>query len=84
MANNTQIENIEFMSFKELLNSDIAFMTELGDDIFIKVKSDDPYDNVIWKYNKKTERIGWMLYTTYILTVSDQAVELDPMLFKSN
>lgn len=82
MPINNQTENIVFSSPDELLNSDITFMSELGKDVYVRINTGDPYYNAIWKYDRKAGRVSWMMYTEYILTVADRAVEVDPKLWK--
>jgi len=54
------IENLE-----QLLRSDIISVAEDGGFFYVRVKPDGPYDNTIWKVNKRTGQVTYMMLTTF-------------------
>jgi len=54
------IENLE-----QLLRSDIISVAEDGGFFYVRVKPDGPYDNTIWKVNKRTRQVTYMMLTVF-------------------
>ena len=53
-------------TYNELMNFDDAvFVSDYQGYIYVKLHANDTYDNTIWKVNKKTHEVVYMMYTDY-------------------
>lgn len=60
-----------YESLDELLNQTVLHVTEDADNYYVKLKTDDFYDNIIWVCNKRTGKVSWMLLTEYFVFEDD-------------
>ena len=51
----------------------VEFISELDDILYVKMDPEDYYENAIWKVNKKTKEITYMMFTEYIIDISEHA-----------
>ncbi len=59
-------------TFNDLINEDIDFVDETDDFYFIGLKSQETYENAIYKVNKKTKDVSWTAFTTFIIEYGDK------------
>ena len=64
-------------TFDDLLNEDISFVKETEDFYFIGLKSQGNYDNTIYKVNKKTKEVSWMVFIDFLLEYGEKYSELN-------
>lgn len=74
---------MEYKTFEELVKEEISYMGEYSGYYYIKLKSDDFYDNSMWKVNKKTKEVSYMLFTQFF-EIADKAKVIDPVDFKKH
>lgn len=68
---------IVYENLRELLSTEILFVTEYEGFYYIKLKPYCDCDNSIWKVDKQTGKASYMMYTEY-LRFADKAKEIDP------
>ena len=64
-----------FDSVEELIEQGIEFVTKDETYFYVRVKPRAYYENSIWKVNRKTRKVEYMMFTEYIISVSDHVVE---------
>ncbi len=57
-----------YEALDELLNSKINFVTEYEGAYYFKLKPYCNLDNSIWKVNKTTGKVEYMMFTQYLCT----------------
>lgn len=57
---------VVYETIEDLLDADIQFVSDCGDNLYVKLKPDNYYDNSIWVVDKKTKKVSFMLFTGYI------------------
>lgn len=55
-----------YETLDELLNCDIKFVSEYNGYYFIKLQPYCYYDNSIWRINKATGEVSYMMFTQYL------------------
>lgn len=67
-------------TISEIMKAGISFVTEDDSFYYIRplIEKDVPYDNTIWRIDKKTNEIQYMDYTAYIIDVEEKTKSVDP------
>lgn len=66
-------------SVNEIMNGGVSFVSEDVNCYYIRPSVEQGvYDNVMWKVDKKTGKIDYIDYTTYIIDIMENAKEIDP------
>lgn len=67
-----------YETLDELLQEEIILAAEDKDYYYIRLKPKQFYDNSMWKVDKQTGKVSYMMYPQYIVRVEDNAVEINP------
>lgn len=68
----------EYKSLDDLINAGIKQVYEYDGFYYVLVKAREYYDNSIWKVNKKTGEVSYMMFTEFIINVERFATSVDP------
>lgn len=61
-------------SYDELMaRQDVDFISECDGYLYVSLPARQMFDNTIWKVNKRTKEVSYMMFTEYIITVSKRA-----------
>ena len=61
-------------TYDELMSrEDASFIAEHGGYLYVKLPAREHYDNTIWKVDKSTHEVFYMMFTEYISTIDDKA-----------
>lgn len=71
-------EGIEYETLDELLSAGINSAWETDGYYYIKLKPDGPYDNGMWRVDKKTKSVSYIDFTDFIINIEDNANEINP------
>lgn len=64
-------------TYEELMaRQDKVFVSEYEDFLYVKLPPREHYDNTIWKVNKRTHEVTYMMFTKYLVTIDEQATYL--------
>lgn len=70
-------------TYEELMaRSDIQFVAEHNGHIYVKLPPVEYYDNTIWKVDKKTHNVSYMMFTEF-LAIADRAEYIRGSLFSN-
>lgn len=65
-------------TYDELMNwKDVEFIAELDGYLYVKLPAREMYDNTIWKVDKKTHKVTYMMYTEFF-TIEDSVSYVVP------
>ena len=67
-----------YETFQEILDREIMGSWEYQNDYYIKIKSNDNYDNGMYAINKETGEISLIYFTEFISETYDKAKQIDP------
>lgn len=67
----------DYNSLDDLLKEEVNFVTEYDGFYYVKLKPKYFYENSIWKVNKKTGEVSYMMFTEYIINVVRLATPVD-------
>lgn len=73
---------MQYETLAELLDADIGYIKEFGENYYVYVNYDDQYHNTIWVINKATKNISQMSLIDYLIKIDGNAVEVDPSIIK--
>ena len=60
-------------TYEELMaREDTQFIAELGGNLYVKLPPREHYDNTIWKVDKNTHEVSYMMFTAF-LGISNRA-----------
>ena len=65
-------------TYDELMAEKPVFVSECGNYLYIWPKAKQMYENTIWKVNKQTKEVAYMMFTEYIISVSKTATYVVP------
>lgn len=65
----------KYNSVKELIGQGIDFITKDETYFYVRVKPSSYYENSIWKVNRETRKVEYMMLTEYIISVMDHVVK---------
>ena len=60
-------------TYDEVMNKEPIFISESEGYLYVLLPPAEHYDNTIWKVNKNTHEVVYMMFTDYIINVSDKA-----------
>ena len=68
---------IDYETLDELISAGIVFMAEDEKDYYIRTKIEDYYDNGMYRVNKATEKLSFLLFTEFISEYSDKTTPVN-------
>ena len=60
-------------TYEQLMAKTRSFITEYDGYLYVKLPAEEYYDNTIWKVNKETKEVSYMMFTEYIIEISERA-----------
>ena len=60
-------------TYDEVMSQKPVFISECDGYLYVLLPAREYYDNTIWKVDKKTHEVSYMMFTDYIINVSAHA-----------
>ena len=76
-----ETHDTDYKSIKDFLNAAVSNVYEDGRYYYVHVKPFEMYSNSIWKTDKKTGAVSYMMFTQF-LGFKNKTTEIDPLEFK--
>lgn len=72
----------DYNTLDDLLKEEVNFVYELDGYYYVKLKPKCFYENAIWKVDKKTGEVSYMMFTDFIINVERFATPVNPKTLK--
>ena len=73
-----------YQTVEEMLKQGIIFVIDYEGFYYVRVKPTAFYENAIWKVDKKTFEVSYMMFTDFIIDIDNKpgAKQVDPEVLK--
>ena len=70
---------MKYETFDEILDAEITYAAEYGNNYYFTIKCNDPYANTVWVVDKKTKKVSSVSLIDYmfISAIEDKATPID-------
>lgn len=75
-------DGVTYETLDELLSLKIDYVTEHDGYYFVFPPREGPYDNTVYKVDKKTGKAVYIPYIDYMLNIEEKAKPVDPKTIK--